>query len=221
MSETDAREESVKAFFASKAAVPLVSNIKNAMNERRQLDEAWDRLRLYEPSIGYRGELNIIKYVSRNHGWKVAAIKKSTPGELAKLIQRDVEECESQIDKNAKRILTAQPAGQMQEPPVKPSRASLKEPTKDAFAAYKVHKLLGKNQPETATILTKQFSRPVTQGQVSRWCKAVAKWTAAGGLVPPELTMNPTVRSVDPDVLEMGQRVDGRTPRQRERRDDR
>lgn len=220
MSEPDAREESLKAFFASKAAVDLVSNIKNVMKERRQLDEAWDRLRLYKPNVGNCEYLNVVNYVSRTHGSKVAAIKKSTPGVLAKLIQRDVEECESQIDKNAKGVFIVQPAAQIQEPPVKRSRALLKEPTTEAFAAYRVHKLLGKKQSETATILTKEFHHPINQGQVSRWCTAVARWTESGGLMPPELTMNPTVRSVDPDVLDMGKRVDGRTPRQRERRDD-
>jgi hypothetical protein len=97
---------------------------------------------------------------------------------------------------------------------------SLKEPDKEAFSAYRVHKLLGKNQTETAEMLTREFCRSINQGQVSRWCKAVRKWIAAGGLMPSEPMTKPTVSSVDPNVLDMGKRADGRTPRQRERRDD-
>ncbi|MBI5758813.1 MAG: hypothetical protein HZA46_09870 [Planctomycetales bacterium] len=40
--------------------------------------------------------------------------------------------------------------------------ARLKEPSREAFAAYRVHMLLGKNQTETAKTMTEKFHRPVS-----------------------------------------------------------
>ena len=80
-----------------------------AKRERRQLHESWNRLRLYEESIGDCRFLNVLKYVRRTHGWKADAIEKATPGELSKLIQNDVKEAKSRFDKDSEVILTAQP----------------------------------------------------------------------------------------------------------------
>lgn len=81
------------------------------MNQITRLFESWDRLRLYKPNIdnGPTLYLNLLKYVTQTHGWKVAAVKQATPGELAKLIQCDVEACESQIDFDATAIVPAKP----------------------------------------------------------------------------------------------------------------
>lgn len=104
--------------------------------------------------------------------------------------------------------------------PANSAPISINEPSREAFAAYRVHKLLGKKQTETAEILTREFGFPVSQGQVSRWCTSVAKFVKAGGLLPEAFTKRERVESVDPADIEMGRRMDGRTPRQRERRSD-
>ncbi len=101
------------------------------------------------------------------------------------------------------------------------SRRGLREPSKLAFAAYQIHKLLDKKQDEVARLLREKFPGCVAkQGQVSRMCKAVGGWIAAGGLLPSEHTAQTPARSVDPSVLEMGRRSDGLTFRQRERKSD-
>jgi hypothetical protein len=106
-------------------------------------------------------------------------------------------------------------------PEVKSDRKSAaNEPSRDAFTAYRVYKIAGKSQKETAKMLTVELRRSVSQGQVSRWCKRVAKWIEAGGLLPKEFTGSTTVQTVDPDVIDMGKRSDGHTPRQRDRKRD-
>lgn len=58
------------------------------------------------------------------------------------------------------------------------------------------------------------------QWQVSRWAKQVAVWIAAGNVFPdlPAMTAKPT--ALDPDVMDMGERQDALTKRQRRRRSD-
>lgn len=109
----------------------------------------------------------------------------------------------------------SEPALQPKEPALQ-----LKQPSKEAFAAYRIHKEYGKKQTEIAKLLEAEFHRSICQGQVSKWCKEVKKWLTAGGFLPQESTTASTIRSVDPADLEMGKRTDGRTPRQREKRDD-
>lgn len=92
---------------------------------------------------------------------------------------------------------------------------SLREPSKDAFAAYRLSVATGKKQAELAELLTSELRKPVSQGQISRWLTQVAEWIEAGNVLPdiPGLSHKPT--SIDPTVIDGGERQDGRTPRQR------
>lgn len=105
------------------------------------------------------------------------------------------------------------------EPKVVP-KAAMKEPCKEALAAYRLWFLQGSKQGAIAEVLSREFHRPISQGQVSKWLKEVKKYLEAGNILPPPKELHENPASFDPDVLEMGQRQDGRTKRQRPRRDD-
>ena len=97
-----------------------------------------------------------------------------------------------------------------------------KEPSKDAYKAYRLAVLQGKNQTEIAEILTAELRRPVTQGQVSRWIKKAKAWIKAGNVFPDLLEQDSSqpVKAMDPDILDRGARQDRRTKRQRDKRTD-
>ena len=107
-----------------------------------------------------------------------------------------------------------------------PSHPPPTYPSKKAWQAWFIHTRLGEtNQTEIAEIMI-QNGTPATQGQVSKWLKEVREYIAAGGKEPdpekldemPESDAR-TILSVDPALLDMGARQDGRTPRQRLPRD--
>ncbi|HVT88538.1 MAG TPA: hypothetical protein VHD56_06780 [Tepidisphaeraceae bacterium] len=58
------------------------------------------------------------------------------------------------------------------------------------------------------------------QGQISRWVNEVAAWIEAGNVLPGLDGLASKPVSIDPDVIEMGQRQDRRTGRQRGKSDD-
>jgi len=104
------------------------------------------------------------------------------------------------------------------EKPAAPTKPA-KRPVKRAFQAYWVGRVLGtSNQTEIAAEMVRRGSR-ATQGQVQRWLKAVEEWRAAGGILPTVEELSAQPQAVDPAILDMGARQDGRTPRQRPRRD--
>jgi len=91
-----------------------------------------------------------------------------------------------------------------------------------AFRAWYTRDLLAITQGEPkqeqiAETMRTQGLR-AQQGQVSKWLKAVKKYLAAGGILPAVDELD-SIDTVDPDVIDMGPRQDGRTPRQRLRRD--
>ena len=95
-----------------------------------------------------------------------------------------------------------------------PANPAIKCPTDKAFRAYWVSSLMNiSSQAEIAVILTKE-GIPANQGQVSKWLTAVKKFHEAGGIIPNVQELNAQPQSVDPDILVMGERQDGRTPRQ-------
>ena len=101
----------------------------------------------------------------------------------------------------------------------KRTSAPKREPSPDAIACYRVFFLKGMKQQPLADYMTKELKRPISQGAVSRWLREVKKWIEAGNILPdlPEpLKRKPD--SIDAGVIEMGQREDGLTPRQRNRR---
>lgn len=95
----------------------------------------------------------------------------------------------------------------------------LKRPPDKAFKAWFTRDVLAVGtQKEIAETMTAN-GISATQGQVSRWLKDVENYRKAGGLLPTVDELNPDINTVAPDVIDMGVRRDGRTPRQRPRRD--
>ena len=88
-----------------------------------------------------------------------------------------------------------------------------------AFRAWWIRESgLASKQREIAEKITQQGT-PATQGQVSKWLKAVEDFQKAGGVVPTVDELKARPQAVDPAILDMGARQDRRTPRQRPRRD--
>lgn len=98
-------------------------------------------------------------------------------------------------------------------------RRQRRHPPDIALAAYRIEMATGMNQTDIAAKLQAEFTKPVSQGQVSRWIKAVKKFLKDGNVLPSIEPMTYKPKSFDPSVLEMGRRQDGRAVRQRDRRD--
>jgi hypothetical protein len=94
-----------------------------------------------------------------------------------------------------------------------------KEPSADAFAAYRLKLVTGETQTNLARLLQEEWKRPVTQGQVSRWLNEVKDWIEAGNVLP-DLTATPNTKPtpINPELIDMGERQDGRARHQRGRR---
>ena len=95
----------------------------------------------------------------------------------------------------------------------KEKAAPIKCPSDKAIRAYRLSVVKGGKQGQIATELR------TNQGQVSRWIKDVKVWIKAGNVLP-DLEVLKKPQSIDPTVIDMGARSDGRTPRQREKRSD-
>ena len=91
--------------------------------------------------------------------------------------------------------------------------AKLQQPSKEAIATYRFYTLAGKTQQEAADILTKEFKKPISQGQVSKWVKQTGEWVERGNVLPNPDTPPVKTYSVDPSKLDLGARVDPRKPR--------
>jgi len=96
----------------------------------------------------------------------------------------------------------------------------IKEPPKEAIAAYRLEFLQGKTQTAIAAELSQEFHRPISQGRICRWLKQVKKYVEAGNVLPDIEGLHKKPTSVDPANLDMGPRQDGLTKNQRPRRDD-
>jgi hypothetical protein len=101
------------------------------------------------------------------------------------------------------------------------SRQRPKEPSKAAIAVYRYRLVTGKSQTELAQDpdLMKQLRRAVDQGTISRWLNQVKRWIEAGNVLP-DLTVTPDTKPtpMDPEQIDLGERQDGRSKRQRGRR---
>lgn len=96
---------------------------------------------------------------------------------------------------------------------------AIKRPAEKAFQAWRLRDLLGiSDQTELAKRMIEN-GVPATQRQVSKWLSQVEQYLAAGNVLPPLPTPDKAPQSIDPDVIVMGARQDGRTPRQRAKRD--
>lgn len=94
-------------------------------------------------------------------------------------------------------------------------------PTKEAMEAWRLQTILGINkQTEIAETMSKERGRKIHQGQVSKWIRQVKSYLRAGNTLPdlPRLDREP--QSLDPEIIEFGERTNRRTVRQRPRRSD-
>lgn len=98
-------------------------------------------------------------------------------------------------------------------------RSATKEPSKEALAAYRISIQTGKKQQEIADILSREFHRQISQGQVSKWIREVKKYLEAGNVLP-DMPVAARPVPVDPGVIEMGPRGDRRAKHQRGKYED-
>jgi len=95
-----------------------------------------------------------------------------------------------------------------------------KRPSDNAFIAWRLRDLMGlKTQQQIADAMSEQLGRKVHQGEISRWLDEVDAYRKAGGIFPDLSRLSSQPQSIDPDLIDMGPREDGRTSRQRQRRD--
>jgi len=97
----------------------------------------------------------------------------------------------------------------------------LKVPGQDAWLAYFLREITGATQKQIAKLIAGATGGTTEQGTVSRWLKEVDAWIAQSNRSPaPDLPLIGRALAIDPTVLNLGPRLDGRTPRQREEGDD-
>lgn len=99
-----------------------------------------------------------------------------------------------------------------------PSSGKARRPPDKAFGAAAIRDLLGESKQTRIAEMMTESGIPATQGQVSKWLKSVDDYRAAGGIMPSVQDLNKP-ETMDPAIIDMGPRQDGRTPRQRPRRD--
>jgi hypothetical protein len=96
-----------------------------------------------------------------------------------------------------------------------------KEPSNDALTVYRYWLVTGRKQTdlEADPQLAEQLGRYVNQGTISRWLMQVGQWIEAGNVLP-SLPSNAHAKPVpiDPERIDLGKRQDGRTERQKGRR---
>lgn len=86
-----------------------------------------------------------------------------------------------------------------------------KKPPKEAFQAYQILKKTGYNQAEVAKIMTDELGDKVEQYQVSRWKTQCDNWFKECGIgVVSNIELTNKI-SINPAILDMGARTDGRT----------
>jgi hypothetical protein len=87
------------------------------------------------------------------------------------------------------------------------TRKPTKEPSANAFAAYRAVRFSDMKQEDVAR------KSGVKQSTISRWVRDVGKWVEAGNILPDELTApppRPKTTTMDPRKLEQGRRRPGR-----------
>jgi hypothetical protein len=103
-------------------------------------------------------------------------------------------------------------------------RSKQKQPPDYMIQAYRMRWITGWKQAQIAEAMTTELGRTIKQPKVSEWLKRVRDWLEAGNVLPDIADhgdSQPISESAtDPELLDMGQRQDGRTPRQRERWED-
>ncbi|MGC9258582.1 MAG: hypothetical protein ACP5I8_00685 [Phycisphaerae bacterium] len=89
-----------------------------------------------------------------------------------------------------------------------------KEPERQAVKAYRLVVVTGKSQSEVATMMG------TYQGKISRWVNKTTAWIKAGNVLPDIEGLHAKPISVDPAIIDMGERKDHLTKRQRGHRSD-
>ena len=92
----------------------------------------------------------------------------------------------------------------------KPQPKPVRTPSKDAIKAYKILNSLGCTQTKVAEIMSNELKRPIAQWQVSRWNTACKNFLTANGLEGFASDLKLDIVTVDPAILDMGKRTDGR-----------
>lgn len=99
-------------------------------------------------------------------------------------------------------------------PPMRRGAGQLKPLSEHEVAAYNLSISMGWTQKQIAAELSKQFGRPFSQGWVSRMVKRATHIYASLGAHTDLPT--PKIIAVDPEVLDMGRRVDPHAKHQRQ-----
>lgn len=99
-------------------------------------------------------------------------------------------------------------------------KTGIRRPSDEALAAWRLRDATGKNQTQIAATLSKELGVEVKQWQVHRWLKDVEAYLRAGNILPNPVPLKKRAVTVDPDVIDMGERVDKHTRNQREKPDD-
>jgi hypothetical protein len=100
--------------------------------------------------------------------------------------------------------------------PIRPRAGKAPTPDQRKIAMY--YATSGKTQTECAVDLSRTLKKPVTQPTVSKTVGRVNQWRRSQGLAAIPTRKKGVAKPVDPKVIDMGQRSDGRSERQRERK---
>lgn len=102
-----------------------------------------------------------------------------------------------------------------------PKGASLKQPSDRAMVVYRLWFATGARQEDIAEKFKEDYGLPMEQGSVSRYLNQVKAWVEAGNILPAaeQSSVKPIIKADSPSV-DLGANQTGRTPRQRERKND-
>lgn len=102
------------------------------------------------------------------------------------------------------------------------TRRVVKEPSREAIAAYRLRFIQRLTQADVAEVLSKEWGRRVTQPQVSRWCRQAREFLEAGGVLPPfePPTQRREKTPMDPEKIDLGRRADRGRKRKQEPADE-
>ena len=91
-------------------------------------------------------------------------------------------------------------------------KTPVKEPSKEAKQAYKIYNSASFSQAKVAEIMTNELKpkKPFAQWNVSRWIKECKEFLEANGLGGFSSDLNLNTVTVDPKILDMKARTDGK-----------
>lgn len=119
------------------------------------------------------------------------------------------------IDAALNRLIKEAKNKQETPPPVNPIVKKPKEPTQEMRIAYQLTRVAAMTQEEAAEAMSKQFKKPIKQYSVSRWANDFAEYLKHNSLPVEEPGKKPGKMIVNTDILDIGERTDGRKPPQK------